>query len=122
MPQWVLVTIVLLAQLFSSRGPTGSSTVDVRADRPTPTVTLTSLTITPADQIVPVGGRAFYQAIGTFSDGTTADITNTLTWTVSSLPEATMIAPGHVQGLSTGTVIVAASSGGLMAHANLVVE
>ena len=121
MPQWVLVTIVLLAQLFSSRGPTGSSTVDVRADRPTPTVTLTSLTITPADQIVPVGGHALYQAIGTFSDGTTADITNTLTWK-SSLPEATMIAPGHVQGVSTGTVTVAASSGGLVANANLVVE
>jgi hypothetical protein len=44
MPQWVLVTVVLLAQLFSSRGPSGSGTVDVRAHRPTPTVTLTSLT------------------------------------------------------------------------------
>lgn len=122
MPQWVLVTVVLLAQLFSSRGPSGSNTVDVRAHRPTPTVTLTSLTITPPNQIVPVGGLASYQAIGTFSDGTTADITNTLSWTLSSLPETTMIAPGHVQGLTTGTVTVAASSGRLMAQANLVVQ
>jgi hypothetical protein len=122
MPQWVLVTVVLLAQLFSSRAPSGSSTVDVRADRPTPTITLTSLTITPPDQIVPVGGLATYQAIGTFSDGTSADITNTLNWTLSSLPEATLIAPGHVHGLNTGTVTIAASSGGLMAHANLVVR
>lgn len=121
MPQWVLVTIALLAQLVSSRGPTGSSAVKLRADRSAPTATLTSVTIAPADQVVPIGSLAIYQAIGTFSDGTTGDITNTLTWTVSSQP-ATIVAPGHVQGVSTGTVTVAASSGGLMAHANLVVE
>lgn len=121
MLQWMLVTAVLLAQLFSSRGPSRSA-VDVRADPPTSAITLTSLTITPPDQIVPAGGFASYQAIGTFSDGTTADITNTLSWTLSSLTMAMMIAPGQVQGHTTGTVTVSASSGRMMAHANLVVE
>jgi len=88
--------------------------VDVRAAA----ITLTSVTLMPPEQIVSAGGSVFLEAIGTFSNGTTGDVTNAVLWTVSS--GATLITPGQVLVPSVTTVTVFASFGGLVANATVV--
>lgn len=120
MTQLLVVIFMLLAQLLSSRNQARSGPGRVSIDVPTAAIMLTSVTLTPSEQIVSVGGSAFFQAIGTFSDGTMADVTHTVIWTASS--DATIVMPGHVSVPTVATVTVSASSGRLIANASVVVR
>ena len=78
---------------------TGTANVQVTA------AVLQSLAITPTSINVPSGGTSQLHATGTFSDGTTQDLTNTVNW-VSATP-----ATGTVN--ATGLASAAASGGSL---------
>jgi len=43
-------------------------------------VLLTAIAVTPADSSMPLGLKQQFTAIGTYSDGTSSDITNSVTW------------------------------------------
>jgi uncharacterized protein YjdB len=86
----------------------GSSVITATAMSLTQTATVTvtsalatSLTVTPFNPAVPVGGTQQFTATVTFSDSTTRDVTSTATWT-SSLPgRATISDVAGSKGLAT---------------------
>src|SRR5215469_302468 len=92
-------------------GVSGSTKVNVTA------AILTSIEITPADPSIAKGTTQQLAATGTFSDGSTEDLTNRVSWTsgdetiaqVSNLPDA----PGVVTGLGIGSSSITATLKGV---------
>ncbi len=77
---------------------------------------LTSLSVTPSNpSIVITGGGVQFTAMGVLSDGTTEDLTSTVTWTSSNTTVATISmfqgSQGFATFLSTGTTTIIATSG-----------
>ena len=75
---------------------------------------LTSIAVTPQNRRIEVGSTRSMQAIGTFSDGQTRDLTEQVTWT-SSDPNVARVSNdpgqrGRVTALAPGTVHIAAAS------------
>ena len=98
-------------------GVTGTTTVVVG------TGTLVSVAITPADSSVTVGATQQFTATGTFSDGTTQDVTINAHWS-STVPTVATIANAPVRaGLATtfasGTTTIGVNRGGSTATTNL---
>jgi trimeric autotransporter adhesin len=102
--------------------------------RPVATVaTLTSLAIAPLKPtIVGAGATQQFTATGTFSDKTTRDMTNFVTWTSSNtvvaiIGPATNInppitTPGLAKALATGTSTISAATAGVAASTTLTVQ
>jgi uncharacterized protein YjdB len=78
-------------------GVSGSAAVTVTA------AVLTSLTVTPANTSIPVGTGEQLIATGTFSDGTTKDLTTSVTWGSSDATLAIVSSAAGSQGFVTGT-------------------
>jgi hypothetical protein len=88
---------------------TASSTVTVTA------ASLKSIAITPSSPVLSPGGTVALTATGTFSDGTTADLTSSVDWTTSpagivSVSNAAGTA-GVATALAPGVAVVTATSG-----------
>ena len=84
---------------------TGSTTLTV-----TPAA-LVSIAVTPAMPSIPLGTQQQFTATGTFTDGSTQNISNTVEWT-SSLPTvATISNQGLATSAATGTTTITATSG-----------
>ena len=83
----------------------GSTTLSV-----TPAV-LASITLTPLNPSAPLGATQQFTATGTFTDGTTQDLTASATWSSSSPATATLSSGGLAQGLGQGTATVSAVYG-----------
>lgn len=77
--------------------------------------TATALTVTPAAQTLPKGLTAQFAATGTFSDGTTQDITFDADWGSSAPGVATVGnvagSKGLAQGVAAGTATIGATFG-----------
>ncbi len=73
---------------------------------------LVAIAVTPATGALPLGISKRFVATGTFSDGHTADITDSATWT-SSTPAVARIgaATGLADALALGTTTITATSG-----------
>jgi hypothetical protein len=107
--------------------------------RPVATVaTLTSLSITAPGNATPnaprlnVGGTQQFKATGTFSDKTTRDMTNFVTWASSNQVVAVigintavtppLTTPGLARALATGTTTISATSAGVTGSIGLTVQ
>jgi hypothetical protein len=93
-------------------GVKGQATVTV------PAITLTAVTIAPDPATIVAGGAIKLEATGTYSDGSTADVSAAARWSVDDRAIATVtgsIATGTTvaNGLAPGTTIVHATLGGL---------
>jgi hypothetical protein len=77
-------------------------------------VTLTSISITPANATVFIGTPQQFTATGRFSDGSTRDLTTTAAWSSSNTSVATVSTSGLVSGVTTGTVTLSAQSGSVV--------
>ncbi len=77
--------------------------------------TLTSIAVTAAASSITVGATDQFTATGTYSDGSTQNITSSVTWTSSNTGVATITTGGATPGLATGvaagTTNITASSG-----------
>jgi uncharacterized protein YjdB len=75
---------------------------------------ITSVSITPANPSLPRGYRLQLRAIGSFSDGSTQDLTTQATWTSSATLVATVSsAPGskgRTTGIAAGTTTISATA------------
>jgi ice-binding like protein/Big-like domain-containing protein len=80
-----------------------------------------SIAVAPATASVPIGGTKGFVAIGTFSDGISSDISNTVTWTSGAIAVATVVSPGVATGVSAGTATITATSGDKSGAATLTV-
>ncbi len=76
---------------------------------------LVSVTLSPANPSIPLGTNQQFKATGTFSDGTTQDLTSSATWASSDVSVATVSNSAGSQGLATsvtqGTSTITATSG-----------
>jgi uncharacterized protein YjdB len=91
---------------------TAASAVALVVVAPTPQVTLVSIAVSAPKNLV-VGDTRQLIATGTYSDGTTADITSTVTWASSDTSVATISASGLVAGVAAGTTNITASMAGV---------
>lgn len=74
--------------------------------------TLSSIALTPASPSLPAGYRLQFRAVGTYSDGSTQDITNNVTWASVTTAVATISNAAGSRGIATG---VAAGSSSISA-------
>jgi uncharacterized protein YjdB len=104
----------------TASGVTGTTTLTVG------TGTLVSLAIAPGGPTISVGGTQQFAATGSFSDGTTQDITLTTHWSSSSASVATVANAPSVAGLATakasGTTVIGGNSGGVTSSDTLTVQ
>jgi probable HAF family extracellular repeat protein len=92
---------------------TGAINGTTHAFRLTPIVpkTLTGITVMPSAPTIPKGARQQFTATGTYSDGSTADLTSTVTWASTNHRVATIDSGGLLTTLVRGTTTVTATAG-----------
>ena len=80
--------------------------------------TLASIAVTPANSSIPKGATLQLTATGTFSDGTSQDITHAVSWSSSNTSIAAINpVTGIALGLLAGTANITASLGGITSPA-----
>lgn len=92
----------------ASASISGSSTITVAAPV---AATLRSITVTPSNSILSVGGTQQYTATGNYSDGSTKNLTGSVTWKSSNTLVASIASRGAVSAQRFGRSIISASSG-----------
>lgn len=80
---------------------------------------LVGLAIAPAFPTVVQGATAQLSALGTYTDGSTRDLSAASAWTSLSPPVATVDAGGLARGLAVGTAQLRAEAGGFTAEVEL---
>jgi uncharacterized protein YjdB len=86
-------------------GVTGSTTLTVTAAE------LTGITVTPINPSVPKGRTVQLTATGTFTDQSTQDLTDMVTWSSANDAIAAVDADGLVTGVAAGSAAVTATLG-----------
>jgi hypothetical protein len=81
--------------------------------------TLSSIAITPASATIGVGQSQTFSALGTFSDGSTQDLSSTATWTTTA---GATLNGDTATGTAVGTTTITATVGSISAAATLTVE
>ena len=100
----------------TSGGFSASTTLTVGA------VTLQSITITPPTATISMGATQQFSATGNYSNGSPSDLTNSVTWSSSPKPVASISSRGLATGLKAGTATITAKSGGINKSATLTVR
>jgi hypothetical protein len=114
--RWIIVVMLLfaisLAYHCTGGGGGGSSPS---------TSSLVSISVTPANPSVPVGVTKQFTASGTYSDGTSHDITTQVTWSSSNTSVATVNSSGLATAVGAGTATITATSGSISGNTTLTV-
>lgn len=84
-------------------GVTGSTTLQVTAP------TLVSIAVTPATPSMPLGTFLQFTATGTYTDGSTQNLTSSVTWSSSTPSVASIAAGGLATGANLGSTTIQAS-------------
>ena len=104
------------AQITATSGSiTNSTTLNVTA------AILESIAVTPAYPSIALGTTQQFAAIGTFSDGSTQDLSSSVTWVSDTLSTATVNKTGLAASTGTGTANISAGAGGVMGSTGLIV-
>jgi uncharacterized protein YjdB len=74
---------------------------------------LIAIVVTPSNPSIADGSTIQLMATGAFSDGTTQDLTNQVSWTSSSDTMATVSSGGLVTGTGVGSAIITATQAGV---------
>jgi trimeric autotransporter adhesin len=98
--------IVLLCLIFSGCGA-GSLGPGVGS----PSRSLVSIAITPANAALLLGTLQQFTATGTYSDHSSQDITDSVTWSSSDISVVSIAGGGLAAGLTLGSVTISATSG-----------
>jgi len=81
-----------------------------------------SFTVAPASSLLALGAREQLSALATFSDGTTQDMTASVSWSSENPAIANVSNQGLVVAEQVGDTIVSASSGSVVGAANVSVK
>jgi hypothetical protein len=87
--------------------------------------TLTAITVSPQTPSILIGSVQQFTATGLYSDGTTADLTATVTWASSTAAVATMSNPpaqGLASSVAPGPTTISATLGSVVGYAALAVQ
>ena len=82
---------------------------------------LVSLAVTPASPSIGAGATQQFKATGTYSDNSTADLTNQVSWASGSLSVATITSGGLATGNTAGSSLITATLNGISGTATLTV-
>jgi uncharacterized protein YjdB len=85
----------------------GSATVTVNSAG----TNLTSIALSPANSSIPINTTQQFTAIGSYSGGSSRDLTALVTWSSSTIANATVDATGLVKGIAAGAVTITATLG-----------
>jgi hypothetical protein len=99
----------------SSGGVSGSTTLTVTA------ATLVSINVLPGSASVAAGATQQFSANGIFSDGSSRDLTNSVSWSSSASTIASVANSGLATGVAAGDATISASSGAVTGSATLTV-
>jgi uncharacterized protein YjdB len=80
-----------------------------------------SIAIVPANPSVPLGLTEQSTATGTYTDGSTQDLTASVTWASSNAAAATIASSGLATAVALGTTTISATSGSVTASTTLTV-
>jgi len=96
-------------QITATLGAVASAAVPLKVT----TATLKSIAVAPATSSIGLTATQQFSATGTYSDGTTQDITGNVLWTSSNTSAATISASsGLATGVGAGTTQITATQGG----------
>jgi hypothetical protein len=115
MRSFLLPSVVLMLAVFSGCGGGAAGT------NPGPAV-LSRIQVTGPSATLNVGQKQQMTAIGTYSDGSTKDLTSTATWSSSLTSVAAIAAGGMVTANATGSCTISAKLGNVTGSANLTVN
>jgi trimeric autotransporter adhesin len=96
-------------------GETGSSVL-------TATAILQSINVTPANPSLAAGSTRQFTATGSFSDGTTLNLTSQVAWSSGTPAVGSISATGLATGIAQGTTIITATFGGVAGSTTLTVS
>ncbi len=96
--------------------------VDVVFSAGTSNGSLTSIALKPANVTLGVGATQQFQAIGTYSDSSTQDITAQVSWASNTASVATISNAGLATGVTTGPAQITASMGSVNATSAVTVS
>ncbi len=106
----------------------GSTTITIASGNISTTVSVTvtapilsGISLTPATANLPAGQAQQYSVTGTYSDGSTQNLTGTSSYISSNATIATVDASGMVRGVAQGTATLTATNGGFSATATVTV-
>jgi hypothetical protein len=108
----------------SVSGGNQTTVVPPASDSTTITVTnltLVSITLTPANPLIPIGQTQQFKATGTYSDNSTHDLTATATWSSSTLGVATVSNGGLASSVGQGQATIEAALGSISGSTALTV-
>ena len=105
------------ATLWAHRGDLSAS-VAVTVGAPA----LVSLALDPPDLSLVAGDAGAFEAVGTWSDGSTADLSGSVSWSIGPLGPALVDAGGTVTALAEGFATVTASAGAFSVDGEVEVE
>ena len=103
-----------ISAVFS--GQVGTATLTVS------NATLVSIALVPSTASIAVGGNQPFAATGTFSDGSSLDITSQVNWSSSTPSVATVSSRGVSNGVSSGSSTISANVNGVTGSAILTVQ
>jgi fibronectin type 3 domain-containing protein len=86
-----------------------------------PAATLTSIAVTPANASIAAGVTQQFSATGMFSDGSTLNLTGSVTWASSVLGVAAISSAGLASGVSAGSTSISAMLNGVTGSTTLIV-
>ncbi|HWY68333.1 MAG TPA: MBG domain-containing protein [Terriglobales bacterium] len=86
------------------------------------TAVLQSIAVTPATPSIVKGSAQQFTATGTYSDGSTQDVSLLVTWTSSDTNIATISSAGFATGVAAGSVIITAAQNGVSGLTPLIVD
>jgi hypothetical protein len=107
-----------ISATFTANGASATGSVPLTVD----SGTLISLSIQPSGTLIAPGSSIQYNAVGSFSDGTTESLDPFVNWSTSSQTVASVTSGGVATGQSAGTATITAQSGSITGTASLVVE
>ncbi|HEX6493871.1 MAG TPA: Ig-like domain-containing protein [Acidobacteriaceae bacterium] len=84
-------------------------------------ITLQSIAVTPLNSSALTGTTVQYTAIGSYSDGSTANITTSVTWSSSQTTVATIRSSGLASAVGQGIATIKATSSGVSGSTSLTV-
>src|SRR6266700_3603502 len=87
-----------------------------------PTVTVSSISVSPASMSIGMGAQQQFIATAHLSDGTTQDVTSTVVWSSSDSSVASIAGGGTATGSAPGTATITAQSGVQLGTATLTVS
>jgi uncharacterized protein YjdB len=120
----LLVLLFVLSVILA--GLTGCGGGSTTTTTPSTKVTLASIAIKHSSTSISVSSSQQLTATGSYSDGSTQDITKTVAWTSSDTTKATVQStgqanPGLVTGVAAGSVTITAALNGMSDNAALTI-